>query len=325
MNERAVPSSLRVERAEWSDIRVFAAVAERGSMAKAAELLNVQQSTVSRAVERLETALSTRLLNRGQDGVQLTEMGKIAFDYAKTMARSADDLTSKIASLEGEGDGEVTVSAGEGLLSYWIAPRIARFQDANPKLRLKLLSSETPPNLLAGDADIAIQYKEARQMDVVAVRLCTMHWVAVASPDYLSTFGEPINVTDLFPHRVILHTQFGAQMESWPEKSAGVHKIIDRAVLTNSGAAMHNAAVAGAGIAVLPSFASAIDPRLQTLSMGRLASLQIWLVYPSSHTRIRRIRQTVDWLKDIFDRRRYPWFRDEYVPPSEYGSVSASD
>lgn len=322
MNERPVSKAQRGERAEWSDIRVFAVVAEKGSMAKAAEFLGVTQGTISRAIERLEESLSTRLMTRSQEGIRLTEAGELAFDYAQTMARSASSLSTEISSLETEADGQVTVAAGEGLLSYWMAPRVGQFQDVNPKLRLTLISTDTPPNLMAGEADISIQYKEATQLDVTPIRLCTMHWVAVASQSYLDTYGEPLAVTDLFRHRVIWHTSFGPQIEKWPDKSAGVHTFIDRTIQTNSGAAMHNAAVAGAGIAVLPSFASAVEPRLKTLKMGKLASLQIWLLYPTSHSRIRRVRHTVEWLKEIFDRRKYPWFRDEFVHPDEF---SASD
>ncbi len=196
MNERPPSKSLRAERPEWSDIRVFAAVAEKGSMAKAAEFLGLTQGTISRAIERLEASLSTRLLTRSQEGVRLTPAGELAFDYAQTMVRSAASLSSEILSLEQEADGEVTVAAGEGLLSYWMAPRVGAFQDANAKLRLNLMSTDEPPNLLTGEADISVQYKEATQLDVTPVRLCTMHWVPVASQSYLDTYGEPLLPTD---------------------------------------------------------------------------------------------------------------------------------
>ena len=69
-------------KTDWSDVRIFWAVAELGSFGAAARALKLGLTTVTRAVERLETSLNTKLFIRGPQGVSLTRSGSLAYDRA---------------------------------------------------------------------------------------------------------------------------------------------------------------------------------------------------------------------------------------------------
>ena len=66
----------------------------------------------------------------------------------------------------------------------------------------------------------------------------------------------------------------------------------------------------------MPSWAARLDPRLTVLPIPPLASVRLWLSYNENARRIPRVRSVVDWMRDVFDRKRHPWFREEFIPPS---------
>lgn len=84
-------------RADWSDVRVFWAVAELGSFGAAARALRLGLTTVTRSVERLEAKLNAKLLNRTRQGVTLTEAGALAYDQALSIERIVERLEDEVA------------------------------------------------------------------------------------------------------------------------------------------------------------------------------------------------------------------------------------
>ena len=70
----------------------------------------------------------------------------------------------------------------------------------------------------------------------------------------------------------------------------------------------------------MPSYAAILDRRLVALPLPPLASVRLWLSYQEQARRSPRVRATVDWLRDMFDRRKNPWFREEFVVPSLFPS-----
>jgi hypothetical protein len=72
----------------------------------------------------------------------------------------------------------------------------------------------------------------------------------------------------------------------------------------------------------MPSYAAQLDQRLVALPMPPMASVKVWLSFHESARRAPRVRTVVTWMRLIFDRRKSPWFRDEYVPPSLFSSAA---
>jgi hypothetical protein len=73
----------------------------------------------------------------------------------------------------------------------------------------------------------------------------------------------------------------------------------------------------------MPSYAARLDSRLAALPIPPLASVKVWLSYHETARRVPRIRTVVDWMRDVFDRKKNPWFREEYVPPSLFDTPPA--
>jgi DNA-binding transcriptional LysR family regulator len=310
------------ELVDWSDLRTFYAVATAGSMNAAAEQLGVTQSAISKRLGQLELRLGARLLERSPTGIQLTEAGIEALDHVTTMMRASQSLENTLQGLETRTQGEVKVWANEGILSYCISPGVSSFLAENPALRLSLMSDRHMPKSGANYSDVVLGFDQPKQAELISFPVATLHYCVFSSRDYLATYGAPSGPLDVGNHRVLNHTLY-AENPGWKEKTAQIAALVQPTMMTDSSASLLAATASGAGIAVMPSYAAKLDPRLTVLPIPPLASVKVWLSYHETARRVPRIRTVVAWMREIFDRKRNPWFREEYVPPSLFDQPPA--
>jgi len=315
MTARDGSERLGRELVDWSDLRTFYAVATAGSMNAAAEQMGVTQSAISKRLGQLELRLGARLLERSPTGIQLTEAGVEALDHVTTMMRASQSLENTLKGLETKAQGEVKIWSNDGVLAYCITPNIAGFLSENPGLRLSILSDRNLPKQGQGYADVVVGFEQPKQAEVISFPVATLHYCAFSSRDYIATYGSPAGLLDVGHHRVLNHTHY-TENPGWKDKTAQIAALIEPTILTDCSASLLNATAAGAGIAVMPSYAGRLDSRLIALPVPPLASVKIWLSFHESARRVPRIRTVVTWMRDIFDRKKNPWFREEFVPPS---------
>lgn len=303
------------ELVDWSDLRTFYAVATAGSMNAAAEQMGVTQSAISKRLGQLELRLGARLLERSPTGIQLTEAGAEALDHVTTMMRASQSLENTLKGLETKAEGEVKIWSNDGVLAYCISPKVASFLGENPGLRLSILSDRNLPRQGQGYADVVVGFEQPKQAEVISFPVATLHYCAFSSRDYIATYGSPSGLLDVGHHRVLNHVHY-TENPGWKDKTAQIAALVEPSILTDCSASLLQAVASGAGIAVMPSYASRLDARLIALPVPPLASVKVWLSFHESARRVPRIRTVVTWMRDIFDRRKNPWFRDEFVPPS---------
>lgn len=323
MTTREGTERLNREFVDWSDLRTFYAVATAGSMNAAAELMGVTQSAISKRLGQLELRLGARLLERSPSGIQLTEAGAEALDHVTTMMRASQSLENTLRGRETKTEGEVKIWANDGVLAYCITPNMGAFLSENPGLRLSLLSDRNLPKQGQGYADVVVGFDQPKQAEVISFPVATLHYCAFSSRDYIATYGAPAGPLDMGQHRVLNHTHY-TENAGWKDKTAQIAGLIEPAIMTDCSASLLNATAAGAGIAVMPSYASRLDRRLVALPIPPLASVKVWLSFHESARRVPRIRTVVSWLRNTFDRRGNPWYRDEYVPPSQFDAPATA-
>jgi DNA-binding transcriptional LysR family regulator len=301
---------------DWDKLRVFHVVCELGSMSRAAARLGEKPSTISRKIDDLERAMNTQLLIRSPKGVVPTAAGQTALRHAASMQAAADAFSLEVANHNDPVQGPITIATGDGLGPYWLAPRLPRLHLAHPKIQLNLNVVEDVPDVVSGEADINIQFSEPRKHDVIARRLGVLHYMFFASQDYLDTYGTPGSIFELFNHRVLFHKGYVEQMERWVPKTADLKRIIDFALVTNSGTVMLNVCAGGGGIAVMPSYMISADPRLVAIDLPEVAPISFWLCYTERVRRLARGKLLIDWIRSAFDPAIIPWFRESFVHPN---------
>jgi DNA-binding transcriptional LysR family regulator len=303
---------------DWDDIRVFNAVAETGSMAGAARLLCVGTSMVSKRVDDLEARLGATLFTRHPQGVALTEAGETVRDHARTMERSAVSIERLVGLQDKRLEGRVTVAAPDGIAAFWLAPRLGDFFLENPKIRIALDSGFWSEEPLPELPNLTISMKEEKRLDYVAAPLASLHYVLFAAPSYLDTYGSPPTLANIADHRFLNFTPIREQQQNWHPRAAALRTLANFSLETNSSAMLFHTLAAGGGIAVAPTAVKSFAPNLVMVYPEPMSRIQLYLVHHRDAMQSVRVRAVADWIKSIFDPRTNPWFRDEFVPPSEF-------
>jgi DNA-binding transcriptional LysR family regulator len=319
-DDKPVPAS---QELDWADLNFFLAVAEEKSLNRAAKRLRTTQPTVSKRLLELERRLGATLAVRSTTGVQLTEEGRFVAAQAAAMARSVQHITKEVAMRDHAPAGEVTISCPDALMSYFIAPAVAALHRVHPSIRLVLKSK---PAEHEPASDLTIQFHETKRMEDVAIGLGWVHHIAFASKGYLDLYGGPQDIGEAFQHRMLMHTAYIAQ-QGWKPKQQPLQDLLDYAVRTDCGTALVAITASGGGIASLPTYVTRMDARLTPLEVGgELARVRFWLVFDRERGQLPRIRETIEWLRRVFDPTANPWFREEFIVPGEFeDAIAAGD
>ncbi|MDP3853777.1 LysR family transcriptional regulator [Phenylobacterium sp.] len=310
-------------RADWDDIKTFVAAAQTGSFGAAARRLRTTQPTVTRRIDDLETRLGTRLFDRGLRGVTLTRAGEQVYDRALTMQRASVEIERLALDSERPEAGEVTIAAPEGIGGFIIAPEIAEFMKENPGIRMGLDCGFYPENPVDPHVDLSIQLTDATTApEMTAIPLATLHYALFASREYLDTYGAPTRLEAAAGHRFVYHSAQVRERGVWGAKTSAFIELAGPALVLNSSTAMLHAIQRGAGVGAIPTAISALEPDLVMLDIPPLASATLWLCHHREALKSARVKRVSEWLVSIFDARERPWFRPEFVHPSEFAGWS---
>lgn len=186
------------------DLRYLLAVARVGRLVSAAALLGVDHTTVRRRLDRLESALGTRLLDRGADGWQLTAIGRDVVERAAPL----EGLVEQVVAAASGSDavrGTVRVGAPEGFGSLFAAPALARVRVENPGIALELVTSTRPLSLRGSGFDLAVTVGASAASRVTAELLTDYALRLYAAPSYLATRPPIRTLADLDGHDLVFY------------------------------------------------------------------------------------------------------------------------
>ena len=311
-------SAPNLNHLSWDDIRVFLACAKEPSFRQAAERLRISSSTVVRRIGQLEEALGVRLFDRLPEGAELTHEARAIKDSALNMERSLFDLVLQRMQSDDAVKGMVTVSITEGLGTYWLMPRLVDFQRQFPHLTLNVQCAMKSADVLRLEADMAIQYERPTNPELIIAKLGYLHSYPFAAKKYLDVYGQPTSLSEIKNHRFVYQTAPVLKEDQFWAEKLGLDSIDELVGMrTNSSIALFYAVERGAGIGVLPAYATAMKAPVTPIDMGIQNTLDIWLTYHPSIKKTPRKAMVIDWIKSIFDPQIYPWFREEFIHPND--------
>ena len=180
---------------------IFEVAARLLSFTQAAEELTITREAVSRHIRRLEDDLGVRLFLRLHRALELTEAGR-AFQGA--VEEALDGIRLSARALKGEGKQDsVTILATVAISSFWLTPRLKRFRDREPDLRLRLRTSDSLPDLRREGIDVALVYGEGSWPGVKAQPLFATVSFPVCAPDYPVKAPPLKEPADLVQHTLL--------------------------------------------------------------------------------------------------------------------------
>jgi DNA-binding transcriptional LysR family regulator len=182
---------------------VLAAVVEGSSFVKAAELIGITDSGVSRAISRLETRLGVRLLDRTTRSVSLTDEGRRFYEEVKPHLQAIEDAAIIASGAVSAVRGRLKVDIDPFFLPMVLAGRLGEFCERFPELSIEFVSSERLGDLVSEGTDLAIRFGQPRLSTLVARKLIEAPVLTVASPAYIERYGRPNHPTELEQHRCL--------------------------------------------------------------------------------------------------------------------------
>jgi DNA-binding transcriptional LysR family regulator len=242
----------------------FARVVEAGSFTAAAVKLGVSKSVVSERIAGLEDRLRTRLLQRTTRKLSLTPEGLALVEPCARLVATADEAA---AAADGAGDrprGLLRVDAPVVLAEDWLAEPIATFLERHPDVRVEVTLNDRFIDLVEEGIDVAVRVaSRLAGAGLVARKLASDQTALVASPAYLARRGTPETPEDLLRHDCLVYSLLKVATEwRFREPGGGRRELtmpLEARFKASSGAVLRRAALAGMGLAVLPTFMIASD------------------------------------------------------------------
>ena len=281
------------------ELGFFLRVAEEASFSAAARSLDLDPSTISKVIQRLENRLGVRLFHRTSRVLQLTQEGEQFLSAAQKVMQAVEDAEASVSPAATEATGVLRISSTAAFARRRLAPLLPEFLQQQPLVRVEVIVAPTPPDLFEQQIDISFQSGNIPDSTLVARRIATARWHLCAAPAYLQRAGTPKSAAELAAHQC-LNFLPGSFRSRWPLK-AGEQIVTHEpkaAAAANNGDMLCTLATLGMGIARLADYhidAELASGRLVTvLSDLELDREPIYAVFASKRHLSVRVRSFLD-------------------------------
>ncbi|MFP3445142.1 LysR family transcriptional regulator [Pseudomonas sp. SIMBA_067] len=285
-------------------MRVFVTVVDLGSQSAAADHLQLSRPVVSRYLAELEDWVGARLMQRTTRKLSLTAAGQETLPRCRQLLELAGDLQAAVQQPDDAPKGALRISVSTSFGQAQLVDAVAAYVRRYPGVKVELQMLDRTVNLVDERIDLAIRTSNELDPNLIARRLSVCRSVVCASPAYLSEHGVPQRVEDLSRHNCLTHAYFGHSL--WHFKVAGQPVAVPVAgnISANEAMTLQKAALAGAGIAMLPSYQTADALRrgelVRLLPEAQPRTLNLNAVYTSRKHMPATLRSMLDFLVQRF-------------------------
>jgi DNA-binding transcriptional LysR family regulator len=284
---------------DWDKLKIFHAVTQAGSFTKAAEVLNLSQSAISRQIQSLEYELKTTLYERHARGLSLTDNGEILYKTANEVISKIKDVESDLMDKKDKPSGKIVVTTVVGFGGIWLTPRIQEFMEKNPDIEVELIVTDQELDLSTREADIAIWMRQPKQLNYIQKKIIDINYHIYGSSKYLEKYGVPRTAKDLDKHNLITYgrgTPSPLSQKEWILKLGT--KIKRKSVMkVNNIYALLLAVDSGVGLAALPDYMVTGKTGLVKV-LGDISGpkYEAHFVYPQSLKNVARVQAFRDFI-----------------------------
>jgi DNA-binding transcriptional LysR family regulator len=293
-------------------MQVFVAVVDSGSQSAAAEQLDLSRPVVSRYLAELEAWSGARLMHRTTRKLSLTAAGHELLPRCRQLLDLSADMQAAVALPDRAPQGLLRLTASSSFGQAQLARVVAEFVALYPAVSVDLVLLDRAVNLVEERIDLGVRISNELDPNLIARRLSVCRSVVCAAPSYLEKRGRPQGLEALSQHNCLSHFYYGKSLWTFerdgaPEalaSSVNVSVNVKGNVSANDAGALLQAALAGAGVAILPTYLAG-----EHLRAGRLLALlpdlkptelSIYAVYASRKNMSTALRVMLDFLAAQF-------------------------
>ena len=281
--------------------RAFVTFAKSGTLTSAAQVLDIEISSLSRAIAGLEKALGCELIRHNTRPLQLTDAGKVALKRMETILRAHDGLLETLRNDHQAFAGRIRLSSAPGFATRRLMPIIRHFIEQHPDISIDIQTGNKVADVAKGLCDLAVITGEPTQPGLVYMSRGRNVYLPVASPDYISRCGLPVTPEYLRQHRGYIYS--GPVREETKvlyrgDKSAAVE--FGTAVRSTDVLAIREAVIAGMGVAVdmplVQIHEDLLEGRLVPILPGwSRPPVECYIVTNRDAWHLRRVRVFFEW------------------------------
>ena len=291
-------------------LRAFEAAARHLSFGLAAAELGVTPTAISHQVKLLERHCGQSLFRRRPRPLALTWAGEQLFptirDGFDTFAQALDGVRV------GSSSGRLRITATNAFAARWLLPRLPRWREAYPRLKLDIIGTDAKLDLKAGEADIAIRYSRQSPIDGLCVELMRDTFHVVASPKLVGVVKKPLSPAEL-AHYPLIEAEWpptdvdAPNWQRWQTAARRRHKSVpDLAAMAGMSfrEELHaiEAAIAGQGIAICSDVLIApelLSGTLVPISRLTLPGYGFYIVRRRGHPKQASINAFIAWARGV--------------------------
>lgn len=286
-----------------SAMRTYRRIVELGSFRAAANDRGLSNAGVSKQITELEAELGASLLTRTTRKLTTTEAGQAYFERCVQILDDIAESEAAVIATQAAPRGLLRISAPMSFGLLRLMAWIPDFMRLFPQVQLDLVLNDRAIDLIEEGFDVAIRVRTTLpDSSLVAKRLGTVARVVCASPAYLATAGTPDQPGELLAHRALVYTLSESPTEwSLTPKASGpeLRQRVIPALSLNNSIGLRDAALAGMGVALIPTFVVAEELRagrlVQVLPQFRSEDHSLYALYPASRHISPKVRAFVDF------------------------------
>jgi len=288
---------MRTAAFERGDLDLLLALAESGSLAKAAQALGVHHATAFRRLADMEHKARARLFERLPHGYQPTRAGALLLEPARLLRRELQEFDARVLNFDRALAGAVRVTTSDGLATGYLAPHLRGFAAAYPDIVIELVVENRMSDLADREVDVAIRPAQRLSGNMVGRKAGAMEYSLYASGDYLQRHGRLDPARLDFGGHAVCHYDPGIEYFStakWLKRHARKARVAARC---NHLTAMLAMGRAGMGIVAIPCILGDADKGLtRLLDPVPAMATQLWLCTHPGIRKVARIRALLDYL-----------------------------
>ncbi|MDM9627354.1 LysR family transcriptional regulator [Rhizobium sp. S152] len=285
-------------------ITAFVSVVESGSVSEAARRLRLSKSVVSERLAELERSLGGVLLHRTTRKLTLTEDGAAFLERASRIVQEIGEAAAEMAERRGTLSGPLRIAAPVTFGRMHLGPALYPFLAEHPEIELVLDIDDRRVDVASEGYDAVVRHGPIVDSRLVVWKLSHSRRLLVAAPGYLERHGTPKTLGDLDRHKGIFYTNRGVSDWRFQTPDGAIVVRASQALGVNNGDMIRDAAVAGLGIALLPTFIAgpAIrDGLLTEIDVGYRPEAEfIYMAHPEGRNPSAKLRAVADHLRKTF-------------------------
>lgn len=281
-------------------MRVFVTVVDLGSQSAAADHLDLSRPVVSRYLAELEDWVGARLLHRTTRKLSLTAAGGETLPRCRQLLELCGDMQAAVSEPDDAPRGLLRLSVSTSFGQAQLGAAIAEYVKLYPLVTVDLQMLDRTVNLVDERIDLAIRTSNDLDPNLIARRLTVCRSVVCATPAYLREHPAPQKVEDLARHNCLTHSYFGKSLWHFEENGEHVSVPVHGNITANEASTLMRVTLAGAGVAMLPSYQAGELIRsgelVRLLPHAEPRQMNIYAVYASRKHMPSALRSLLDFL-----------------------------